>query len=185
TTEKRKQARMMLILATVECIEERGIGGATIRNIAEKANVNSAAISYYFGGRDELVKQTLENSLENGFDLSDINIQDDDGYKVVLKKVLENWSQGVRNYPRISRTLFGNIVLDGPERENIANRTNQFINDIYNILVEHGLEDTRQNRISQSVMFSAFIIHLIMPEVAKIEEITGESSYIDSLIDTV
>ena len=43
-----------IITATVECIEKYGIKGTTIRQIAETAGVNIAAINYYFRSKDQL-----------------------------------------------------------------------------------------------------------------------------------
>ncbi len=56
-----------IIAATLECIEEFGIQDVTIRKIGEKAKVNSAAVSYYFRGKENLVDAALKASLEKAF----------------------------------------------------------------------------------------------------------------------
>jgi len=48
-----------IILAAIEEFVEHGFAGARVRNISIKAGVNLAAISYYFGGKEELYKEVL------------------------------------------------------------------------------------------------------------------------------
>ena len=59
--------RARILDAALELFGERGLAGATVRDIAARAKVNVAAISYHFGGKDELyravarmVTQTIE-----------------------------------------------------------------------------------------------------------------------------
>jgi len=53
-----------IIVAAIACIEESGLQSLTIRSIAAKAGVNSAAISYYFGTKEKLVEEALNRTLE-------------------------------------------------------------------------------------------------------------------------
>jgi DNA-binding transcriptional regulator YbjK len=48
-------------LAALECIEELGLKEATVRAIAAKANMNPAAVNYYFRSKDRLVEEALQN----------------------------------------------------------------------------------------------------------------------------
>src|SRR5215207_6578730 len=59
--------RARILDAALDLFGERGPHGATVRDIAARAKVNVAAISYHFGGKDELyravarmVTQTIE-----------------------------------------------------------------------------------------------------------------------------
>src|SRR5215510_13356736 len=69
--------KQVQIMETAETLfAEKGFNGTSVRDIAEKANVNLAMISYYFGSKDKLLealfsyrgeylKITLENMIEN------------------------------------------------------------------------------------------------------------------------
>src|SRR5688572_12374699 len=46
--------RARILDAALDLFGERGLTGTTVRDIAARAKVNVAAISYYFGGKDEL-----------------------------------------------------------------------------------------------------------------------------------
>ena len=49
-----KDAKMRLIEAAMPLFPQKGYAGVSIREIAEAAGVNSASISYYFGGKEGL-----------------------------------------------------------------------------------------------------------------------------------
>ncbi len=54
-----RSAKDSLLKATLEMIGEKGTYNTSIREIAARADVNSAAISYYFGSKDKLVEEAL------------------------------------------------------------------------------------------------------------------------------
>ena len=53
-------ARTRLIEAGLQCFADRGLEGVTIREIARISGQNSAAITYYFGGKEGLYRAVLE-----------------------------------------------------------------------------------------------------------------------------
>ena len=58
------ETRQSLVDATRRCVRERGLAGATSREITATAGVNLAAITYHFGSKDELVAEALFGELE-------------------------------------------------------------------------------------------------------------------------
>jgi AcrR family transcriptional regulator len=67
-TERSADAtRERIMEAALDLFGERGLTGTTVRDIAQRAHVNVAAISYHFGGKDELyraVAETVIGSIE-------------------------------------------------------------------------------------------------------------------------
>ncbi|MGH2834207.1 MAG: TetR/AcrR family transcriptional regulator [Solirubrobacteraceae bacterium] len=51
--------RDALLEGTLRCIEERGYGEITTRDIAAEANANVASIAYHFGSKDALIGEAL------------------------------------------------------------------------------------------------------------------------------
>jgi AcrR family transcriptional regulator len=47
--------------AALDLFGERGLTGTTVRDIASRAKVNVAAISYHFGGKEKLYRAVAEN----------------------------------------------------------------------------------------------------------------------------
>src|SRR6187402_1656305 len=53
--------KQVQIMETAEILfAEKGFNGTSVRDIAEKANVNLAMISYYFGSKDKLLEAIFE-----------------------------------------------------------------------------------------------------------------------------
>jgi len=57
------QLKEKIIIATLECIEKKGIQSVTVRDIAEKAGINLASVNYYFGSKEALLEEALKYSL--------------------------------------------------------------------------------------------------------------------------
>ncbi|WP_460895342.1 TetR/AcrR family transcriptional regulator [Phyllobacterium sp. K27] len=53
--EGEDKRREDLIAATLECVAERGLAGATVREIALRADVTPGLIRYYFPAKDDLI----------------------------------------------------------------------------------------------------------------------------------
>lgn len=51
------ERREDLILATLDCIAESGIQGATVRQIALRAGVTGGLIRHYFAGKDQMLQE--------------------------------------------------------------------------------------------------------------------------------
>ena len=58
------EMELKIIEAAIACIEKYGYGETTVRKIAAQADVNVAAVNYYFGSKDELINRALEISLQ-------------------------------------------------------------------------------------------------------------------------
>lgn len=60
-----KDARTKLIEVALPLFPQKGFAGVSIRELADAAGVNSAAISYYFGGKEGLYAAVLETMFAN------------------------------------------------------------------------------------------------------------------------
>ncbi|BCU77086.1 CerR family C-terminal domain-containing protein [Luteolibacter sp. LG18] len=60
TSGKGEQARRRLLLAALKAVGEKGYENASVREIADEAGQNVAAISYYFGNKEKLYAEVLD-----------------------------------------------------------------------------------------------------------------------------
>ncbi len=60
SAESRQEA---LILATLELVAEQGVRGATVRGIAERADVTQGLIRHYFSSKEELIVAAYEHHM--------------------------------------------------------------------------------------------------------------------------
>jgi AcrR family transcriptional regulator len=56
------EARERIVRAALDGIDRVGVDGLTVRGIAEAADVNGAAINYYFGSKDRLLEEALDRA---------------------------------------------------------------------------------------------------------------------------
>lgn len=67
SAEERKEA---LIEATLELVAEKGVRGATVRDIAERADVTQGLIRHYFSSKEELMTAAYEHHMVRITDLT-------------------------------------------------------------------------------------------------------------------
>ncbi len=104
--------REQILRAAIETIEAEGIENATVRNIAERAGVNIAAINYYFGSKGHLIEMVVAQVLETGFSGQFKDIREEQGDlppREMVRQYFLYTLEGMHAYPGISRFL-----LQGP-----------------------------------------------------------------------
>lgn len=125
-------AREKLILATIECIEEEGIQAVTTRSIAKKANVNSAAINYYFGTKDNLLEQTLKSRIEHTFSDISIMIEENKGSSdLLVKEILSYIVEGMINYQGLIKAVFYDPLINNDYDNQAVKWLNEVLKNIF------------------------------------------------------
>ena len=71
TRESAEQRKEALILAVLELVAERGVRGATVRAIAEKADVTQGLIRHYFSSKEDLITAAYEHHMTYMTDLTE------------------------------------------------------------------------------------------------------------------
>ena len=117
-----------IVEAAIACIEKHGLDKATIRLIAEEAGMNSAAISYYFRGKDKLLEIAQQTALENGFEWKDYAYTDALNAKDQLAAVLFQLTEGAQKYPNLIKAFFMDAFLKGDYSGSGIKKLNNFLN---------------------------------------------------------
>lgn len=103
-----------IVDAAIQCIEEVGLGAATIRKIAQTAGVNSAAINYYFRSKDVLLERVMEQTTENAFgDWERIIVDTTRSPAERLRFILTELLEGSFGYPNLVKAHLHGPVVDG------------------------------------------------------------------------
>lgn len=69
TVPEKTDKREHLIKAAEELFAEKGFDGTSVRDIAQKADVNLAMISYYFGSKEKLLQVLIEQRFASSLEL--------------------------------------------------------------------------------------------------------------------
>lgn len=70
TRESAGQRKLALIAATLELVAEKGVRGATVRGIAERAEVTQGLIRHYFSSKEDLITAAFEHHMTQMTDLT-------------------------------------------------------------------------------------------------------------------
>ncbi|WP_265594734.1 transcriptional regulator CecR [Haloferula sp. BvORR071] len=112
---KGEQARRKLLLAALKKIGEKGYENASVREIADEAGQNVAAIAYYFGNKEKLYAAVLEGIggyLRGVFG----RVAEDSRAKLIADQLDPESAREI--IKRMMRTLLGE-QLEGSEFEKI------------------------------------------------------------------
>jgi AcrR family transcriptional regulator len=144
-----------IINATIECIENYGLQGATSRRIAEMAGINNASINYYFRTKDILIAQTLSITLDNAFDFDNFESHAEDSPTQRCVTIFNDLIIGGLKYPGITRAHFYPVLVDGKYSHEVVARLNLFASQLTDDLIARGcplpLEDLRL-AIAQAIL---------------------------------
>jgi TetR/AcrR family transcriptional regulator, regulator of cefoperazone and chloramphenicol sensitivity len=131
---------LRIIQAAIECIERYGLQDATNRRIAEVADVNVAAINYYFRSKQNLMDQVMEITLENAFDWEDLLPLPGDTPQAWCVEILVDLTKGAINYPGLTRAHLQDMLMHGDYESIAAQRLAGFMEQWAVELKNRGLD---------------------------------------------
>ncbi len=123
-------AEERIITAAVECIEKFGIKGTTVRQIAEQAGVNIAAVNYYFRSKDVLIERYMQQTLHNAFDWDDLKQLPGETAAEHCKAIFNHLLEGGMNYPGITRAHFYDLLVEGKYTPPLTTAIDGFIENL-------------------------------------------------------
>ncbi len=164
--EKPTSVEGRIISATIDCIEKYGISGATNRQIAQMAEVNIAAINYYFRSKDVLIQRCMEITLKNAFDLSDIPPMPGVPAQERCIAILIDLIQGGYQYPGITRSHFYNLLAEGRSDLLLVEHVNRFITELVADLHDRGCAlALDEMRLAIVQIVSAVFLAILAPDL--------------------
>jgi AcrR family transcriptional regulator len=163
-----KKVEEKIIEAAIECIEKYGIQDTTNRKIAEIAEINSAAINYYFRSKDILIRRVMEVTLDNAFDWKDFSKYEGLPPQEKTIAIFEELASGGIQYPGLTRAHFFELVADGNYDAQVVERFTGFVKDLADNLAKTGLKMERQElHLACIQIASAVMMMILTPAVFK------------------
>ncbi|MCP3136826.1 TetR/AcrR family transcriptional regulator [Pyxidicoccus xibeiensis] len=163
-------ARERIIRATLVCIERDGLDATGIREIAREAQVNSAAISYYFRSKDKLIALAIEQTLDQAFGhvLADFDKLRAEGIGVreAFETVFEDVVGNIGRYPRIAHAHLREVLVSQRYEGLALERLNAFLGELVPKLAPaapHLAQD--KLRLALAQLWSSVLLLSMMPRV--------------------
>ena len=184
-------AELRIIEAAIAVIEEYGFRNTTIRRIAAKADVNVAAINYYFRTKEQLLEQVIKLTLENIFDWSELAYTENLPPKEQLYAIMDHLSMSALNYPAITRAHFYETMVNGNNDTPAVREMNRFMETVCQRIKKKNCRMSDRDlrtAVTQIFMAGVFGIGIIpnvfQPTLGADLTITGERrTYIRYMID--
>lgn len=180
-TDKGGHMKEKMIEVTARILREKGFKATTVRAIAKEANVNIAAVRYYFGSKEDLIGAALEymmGSLENI-----VSILDDSRLpaKERLKKYILSYFQLARKHPALFRSISSPSSSEAKETYFIY--LNLLHDQAWEKVIENvaeitGYTDRRDLELKSMQIFAAVEFPIIL-------ESNNKESFISHYTDTV
>ncbi len=187
---KKHVVREKILTSAIECIETQGLQALTIRSIASKAGVNSAAINYYFSTKENLVEEALDRTLEEFKRIPEETLQVDSlDPQARLRAFFNTFFDGLVRWPRIVRAHLQPPLFEANYGTRFVDTFNSFLTGLLRRLEEMPLGPREHNlrfRIIQSI--SAVLIPGLMPGFFRyfagldFADPEARRSYVDDLV---
>jgi AcrR family transcriptional regulator len=184
--------REKILLAAIEAIEKEGLPAVTIRSIARRAGVNSAAINYYFRSKDSLLREVSRTTVEHSLgDLKAILDSATDDPRAPLEDFLSYLMEGAVLYPGITKSNMYDVLVGRKADNPFLRRLNVLLARLAERLEKRKRRESRiEIRTKIVQMMSAAMLPALMPEAFR--PLTGKSfhdpkarrAYIKSVIET-
>lgn len=161
----KSSAKERILDATLNIISKEGFNKVTIRKIAAAANVNIAAVNYYFGSKDCAVNEALKKTavkIEHSF----IYLKDENS---APRQRLENFMNSYINaslaYHDIIRSFIGNTIINYPAKDEYT----LFFKNEALILLKNNLKLLLPQKDKETLDFIAFQLmsSIIFPVIIK------------------
>lgn len=186
-TEKAPSTQDMILLATIDCINEHNLDQITTRMIAEKAGANIASINYYFRTKEILINQALEVTIKHMLeDVIETLENDQLNFRQILHDVFYYLISGAHQNLGVSSAHLYRLVV---EKDYDSVSAKSFLQAFNNVLAR-GVEalpeqePERLKRILASI-FSAIMFMMLTPFFFQPNEDSGkeEEPYFQQMAD--
>jgi len=192
-SRKELSSRERIYLATVKIIGKKGIQALTTRRIAQEAEVNIAAINYYYGSKDKLVEEALNGTLNEMADFPS-DLLDVEAIEIPAR--LQAFFQGLMGsmlkYPGITRAHLYAPLVNNDFSTPFVLRFQDFLEDIHTKLKEKGVEVKAKDmdlRMAIVQIISALILPTVVSQMfepfaqARLKDPEVLKRYVSGLLD--
>lgn len=132
-------AKEKLINAAIELFALEGYGSTSIRQIAQKAGVNSSLISYYFKGKQGLYNTALENQFDTVLNFVKKASSEKLDPEDVIKEYANTIAQLNKKSPLVAKIIFRELLEPSQSFKKIINEKIGLLLNILSDAIEEGI----------------------------------------------
>jgi AcrR family transcriptional regulator len=188
--ENTKSTKDYILNSVLDIIGKRGINGLTIREIAREANVNSAAISYYFGSKEKLFEEAFQYYITEAHKIFENLQNSNEAPRARLKQFCVSYTEHMLAFPGLLKTQISFYILEDTVRPDVKERVENDLNSIRKVLAEILDKADEQTLLYKSVQLMSSLVYPALLNkygsgISSIEFDSATSKYIDVLLEGV
>lgn len=160
----RKNSRAAIIDAAICLFNTKGFNGTSIRDIAAKADVNAANISYYFQNKKGLLENCFTvfferylEELEKGYALLDC------GAEICLKAMVDNVLRFQSENTQLTRFILREMSIDSQVVREIMSTYHVKERYLFKLVLDRGMENGEFRNLSHQYVILQLKSLLSMP----------------------
>lgn len=189
----KQDKKQTIINAALDCIKESGLQHVTVREITEQAALNTAAINYYFGSKEELLHQALQKHFENLLVDWEVILERQaldfqQGLKVLLREILEEARKNPNLFIAQVYEPLTNKNTDSPFAEQFDRFIRHLLEQKTKSQPDKSVE-THQVEIMQlfsGVLFPGLVQHLFTDfDQWDLNEAEHQEQYVEELVNRI
>lgn len=183
---QRDGAAAKIVAATIARIERNGVEGLTVREIAQDAGVNLAALNYYYRSKDALIAEVLRNRLDHVMtDIDVILARESAAVDERLYELLIYFLNGALDSPHMTRAIFERGAMEGGRAQDLRSKLAEIAERLRLLL---GIEDRQAGQARAAQLISAVILPSVIPgfyeglDALRLAEPEGRAAFIRALM---
>ncbi len=168
----------------------QGFSATGVRQLAKRADVNVAMISYYFGSKKGVLLAILEEFFADYFDVMSSTLLTDEPLEVRLRAFLRKFVTLVRNEPGLVRLVFSDQHSDLVEildykAEHIRKIKTKVLDKLSEQLPEGQTLPFTPEIIFPAIMSTVLSHFIVTPVAAKVSDIAFDDDFFERYPDEI
>ncbi|HLQ98566.1 MAG TPA: TetR/AcrR family transcriptional regulator [Candidatus Dormibacteraeota bacterium] len=146
------EGKIKILKAARTIISEHGIQGATIRGIAEKANVSTGAIYHYYDSKEAILYDVMDEGLNEIKRIANLSAEDKRNFQEIIQEIFEGMQERFKKEAenRLQFYLAHEAMLGNEElKQKFKKKYDDWINRLEDIFVQ--AYNTKHGPLSRAV----------------------------------
>jgi AcrR family transcriptional regulator len=156
--------RQKIIQVTIRMISREGIHNLTTRSIAAEAEVNIAAVNYYFGSKEKLIEESLDSAIKHMFADTSEFFRNLDA-KAAFKNIMLYFFEGSVQHPGIIKAILHDPINNNLYESPVMQQITHFIHEIISKIDQTSDSQTDSTKIKVLQMISATLLPALLPDL--------------------
>ncbi|MGO4888732.1 forespore capture DNA-binding protein RefZ [Anaerobacillus sp. MEB173] len=163
--EKVAKTKQKVVDAAVALFNVQGYNGTSIREIAKRADVNPALVSYYFGGKKGLLETLMTTFLEGYVTAIEEAVENisKKSAKTCLVEMINNILVFQQKHHHLARFVHRETTLDTTLVRELMSTYMMKEKHYYRLVIEHGIKQMEFSRLPIDFFIMQLRGMLIMP----------------------